>query len=381
MIENLSLGTGTAALSVERDGDAMNKVEELEVFEPAELKLDGLTLEEQEFEEPDLVGKNWAASSAVGDEPAELEELEEEDAPRGLRLVENPYPFVAYGMPENNVIADRKMNSFVPNEFIRLLGKRSIMDLKLGDHLKREMTIFFSDIRQFTEIFESISPEEGFRFINSYFTRVVPIINQYGGFVDKYIGDSIMAIFPQSNGADMAIRASVEIQKQIREYNKHRANAGYRALNVGIGIHTGPIILGVVGTHNRMQNTVISDAVNLASRIEGLTKTFGVAMAISGQTFRRLEHPEKYMFRYLGNVRVKGKSAPTSVYEILNGIDEDLMEKKVRTTRHFEQGLFSFALRKYSDALDDFNTVLNVIPEDRASVVYSERCHEHLKGA
>ena len=354
-------------------------IEELETLEPAELKLDDLVLEELEFEELDLVMKN--GHSANGDEPAELEELDEDELSKVPKPAESSASSPAYSMPEGNVIADRKVNSFVPNEFIRLLGKKSLMELKLGDHLKREMTIFFSDIRQFTEIFESISPEEGFRFINSYFTRVVPIINQYGGFVDKYVGDSIMAIFPQSNGADMAVRASVEIQKQIREYNKHRASTGYRALNVGIGIHTGPIILGVVGTHNRMQNTVISDAVNLASRIEGLTKTFGVAMAISGQTFRRLEHPEKYMFRYLGNVRVKGKSEPTSVYEILNGIDEELLEKKVRTSRNFEQGLFSFALRKYSDALDNFNTVLDVIPEDRASVVYCERCHEHLSGA
>jgi len=190
-----------------------------------------------------------------------------------------------------------------------------------------------------------------------------------------------MAIFPQSNGADMAVRASVEIQRRFQEYNRHRAKSGYRPLNVGIGLHTGMIILGVVGTHNRMQNTVISDAVNLASRIEGLTKAFGVSMAISGQTFRKLEHPEKYMFRYLGNVRVKGKNEPTSVYEILNGIDEDLKEKKIRTSRNFEQGLFSFALKKYADALDNFNKVLNVIPEDRASAVYSEHCQEYLKRA
>jgi len=356
---------------------------------PVELSLDGLDLEdleELEMEELDLAEKVGISLSEYGgmdsagnldEEFAELEELEEE-----TREVPRPAERISYTyMTGGNVVADRKIDSFVPSEFLRLMGKKSIVELRLGDYLKREMTIFFSDIRQFTEIFESISPEEGFRFINSYFTRVVPIINQYGGFVDKYMGDAIMAIFPQSNGADMAVRASVEIQKQMREYNKHRASTGYRSLNVGIGIHTGPIILGVVGTHNRMQNTVISDAVNLASRIEGLTKAFGVAMAISGQTFRKLEHPEKYMFRYLGNVRVRGKSEPTSVYEILNGIDEDLMEKKVMTSRDFEQGLFSFALRKYYEALDNFNRVLSIIPEDRASTVYSERCQKYMKRA
>jgi len=384
--------------------------EELEELGLAEARSGGLDLDELE-ELEDLADLRLAQKGdaspvgafGLGDEgAAELEELEDTDGleaeglrrsgaageasgvpPAGAPLPDGPpsIPDAASDAAAAEIIADRKMNSFVPNEFLRLMGKRSIMDLKLGDHLKREMTVFFSDIRQFTEIFESISPEEGFKFINSYFTRVVPIITRYGGFVDKYMGDAIMAIFPQSNGADMALRASVEIQKQLKEYNKHRANRGYRSLNIGIGLHTGPIILGVVGTHNRMQNTVISDAVNLASRIEGLTKIFGVAMAISGQTFRKLEHPEKYMFRYLGNVRVKGKAAPTSVYEILNGIDDDLMEKKMRTSRSFEQGLFCFAQKKYNDALDNFSRVLSIVPEDRASAVYSERCHAQLKRA
>jgi len=363
---------GDGSLGREVRGDAAwDEARELEELESAELNLAELdleALEEKALADMEQVERN----EAPPDGTAELEELEELGA-------DQEYGFL-YGPIEGNTL-DRKMNSFVPNEFLRLMGKKSVMDLRLGDHIKREMTILFSDIRQFTEMFESISLEEGFRFINSYFTRVVPVINQYGGFVDKYIGDAIMAIFPQSNGADMAVRASVEIQKRFREYNKHRARSGYRPLSLGIGIHTGTIILGVVGTHDRMQNTVISDAVNLASRIEGLTKTFGVSMAISGQTFRKLEHPEKYIFRYLGNVRVRGKIDPTSVYEILNGIDDELKEKKMRTTRNFEQGLFSFALRKYAEALDNFTSVLNVLPEDRASAIYSNRCQEHLKGA
>jgi len=378
MAESISPITKTPASPAEGGGPALcqkaggDGAEELEELESAELNLAELYLEELEelaLTDMEQTGRHGAPFLPCGmaEEPGELEELGAEQ-----ELMPDP---------GDDTTFDRKMNSFVPNEFLRLMGKRSVMELKLGDHIKREMTILFSDIRQFTEMFDSISLEEGFRFINSYFTRVVPVINRYGGFVDKYIGDAIMAIFPQSNGADMAVRASVEIQKRFREYNKHRARSGYRPLSLGIGIHTGTIILGVVGTHDRMQNTVISDAVNLASRIEGLTKTFGVSMAISGQTFRKLEHPEKYIFRYLGNVRVRGRVDPTSVYEILNGIDEELKEKKMRTSRNFEQGLFSFALRKYSEALDNFASVLSILPEDRASAIYSSRCQEHLKGA
>jgi two-component system sensor histidine kinase ChiS len=277
-----------------------------------------------------------------------------------------------------NRIASYKMNTFIPQEFLRLLKKKTVMDLKLGDHLKQEMTIFFSDIRQFTELFESLSPEEGFKFINSYLTRIVPLIEQFGGFVDKYIGDAIMALFPQSNGADMAVRAAIEIQTRIHEYNNHRAKCGYRPLDIGVGIHTGTLILGVVGVHNRMQNTVISDAVNLASRVEGLTKAFGVSMAISGQTFQNLEHPEEYMFRYLGNVKVKGKGEPTRVYEILNGIDREILEKKRKTNTLFEQGLFCFVQKKYAEALGYFTRVLDILPDDLAANIYMRHCMEKL---
>ncbi|MDR2134497.1 MAG: hypothetical protein LBP27_05260 [Treponema sp.] len=309
-----------------------------------------------------------AAAGASGHrdagEPEEIEELEE-----------------AKDESSSGDLAAYKMNPFVPKEFLRLLNRKSVMDLKLGDHHQQEMTIFFSDIRQFTELFESLSPEEGFRFINSYLTRIVPIIEQYGGFVDKYIGDAVMALFPQSNGADMAVRSAIEIQKKVLEYNSHRAKCGYRPLEIGIGLHTGTLMLGVVGVYNRMQNTVISDSVNLASRIEGLTKAFGVSMAISGQTFQKLEHPESYMFRYLGNVKVKGRGEPTRVYEILNGISQEIMEKKMKTNMYFEQGLFSFMRKKYDDALASFDKVLEIIPGDKASLLYREHCRAKMEEA
>jgi tetratricopeptide (TPR) repeat protein len=187
-----------------------------------------------------------------------------------------------------------------------------------------------------------------------------------------------MALYPESHGADMAVRTAIEIQKRVLEYNEHRAKCGYRSLEIGIGIHTGPLMLGVVGVYNRMQNTVISDSVNLASRVENLTKAFGVSMAISGQTFQKLEHPESYMFRYLGNVKVKGRGEPTRVYEILNGISHETMEKKMKSNMYFEQGLFSFMQKKYEDALENFNKVIEIIPDDKASFLYREHCIEKL---
>jgi two-component system sensor histidine kinase ChiS len=254
-----------------------------------------------------------------------------------------------------------------------------VSELKLGDHIKQEMTIFFSDIRQFTELSENLTPEESFAFINSYLARIVPEISKNGGFVDKYIGDAILALFPQANGADMAVKAAISIQEKIQEYNIHRAKCGYRALSMGIGLHTGTLMVGVVGTKDRMQNTVISDAVNLASRVESLTKAFRVSLAISEETFKKLEDPGSYRYRFVAKVRVKGKSEPVSIFEIFDGINPALQKRKVEANRYFEQGMLDYYQKQYAEALTGFRKVLEVIPDDGAAAFYMDNCLANLK--
>ncbi|MDR1929832.1 MAG: adenylate/guanylate cyclase domain-containing protein [Treponema sp.] len=279
-------------------------------------------------------------------------------------------------LPEKEILA---VSSFIPKEFLAILKKKSISELKLGDHIKQEMTIFFSDIRQFTELSENLTPEESFAFINSYFSRVVPEISKNGGFVDKYIGDAVLALFPQINGADMAVKAAISIQGKIREYNTHRAKCGYRPLAMGIGIHTGLLMVGVVGTRDRMQNTVISDAVNLASRVESLTKAFRVSLAISEETFKKLEDPGSYKYRFVAKVRVKGKVEPVSIFEIFDGINPSLLKHKIEANRYFEQGMIDYYQKHYADALTGFRKVLDIIPDDGASAFYMDNCLAKLK--
>jgi len=268
---------------------------------------------------------------------------------------------------------------FIPREYLSILSKKNITELKLGDHIEQEMTIFFSDIRQFTELAEDLSIEEIFAFINSYLARIVPEITRHGGFVDKYIGDAILALFPQKNGAGMAVQSAIAIQEKIQEYNFHRSKCSYRPLSIGIGIHTGNVIVGVIGTEDRMQNTVISDAVNLASRVESLTKAFRVSLAISDETFKKLEDPGSYQYRFVGKVRVKGKSEPVSIFEIFDGIDEKVQRKKVQANRFFEQGMVLYYQKKYSEALQEFRHVLEFLPDDGASAFYIDNCMAKLK--
>jgi two-component system sensor histidine kinase ChiS len=315
---------------------------------------------------------------SLGNEIVELLGVEEElplaseDNPV-LKILDLPVD------PESILPAAEDANSialmrFVPKEFLRILNKESAADLRLGDHVKKDMTIFFSDIRAFTSLSEGLTPEENFKFINSYLARVVPVVNAYGGFVDKYIGDAIMALFPEDTGADSAVLAAIEMQKKIVEYNSHRANCGYRPLSMGIGLHTGTLMLGVVGVENRMQSTVISDAVNLASRLESITKVFNVSLAISEETFKNLEDPGAYKYRFIGKVRVKGKSDPVSVFEIFDGIDPVFFEKKMRANRFFEQGMLSYYQKDFTGAMFFFRKVLEVLPEDGASAFYLDNC-------
>ncbi|MCZ0900792.1 adenylate/guanylate cyclase domain-containing response regulator, partial [Microcoleus sp. HI-ES] len=153
---------------------------------------------------------------------------------------------------------------FVPREFLKFLKRESIVDARLGDSVQAEMTIMFADIRSFTSLSESMSPRENFEFLNSYLSRVGPVIREYNGFIDKYIGDGIMALFP--NRAEDAVQAAIEMQHQVKIYNRHRQNSGYQPISIGIGLHTGTLMLGTIGEAERMESTVISDAVNLASR-------------------------------------------------------------------------------------------------------------------
>jgi class 3 adenylate cyclase len=263
---------------------------------------------------------------------------------------------------------------FIPTEFMDHLEKANLFDLRLGDHVKKEMTIFFSDIRAFTEMSERLTPEESFAFINSYLARVVPVITAHGGFVDKYMGDGIMALFAENGGADQAVESAVEMQKKIIEYNGHRAKVNYRPISMGIGIHTGPLMLGVVGVTDRMEGTVISDAVNLSSRLQSIAKAFNIPLVISEDTFIQLNDAGKYKYRFIGKVKVKGKLAPVSAFEIFDGLPDELFERKMRANTFFEQGMLAYYQKDYSQGVFYFKRALEDVHEDGAARFYLETC-------
>ena len=268
---------------------------------------------------------------------------------------------------------------FVPREFLRFLKIESIVDARLGDSVQAEMTIMFADIRSFTSLSESMSPQQNFDFINSYLSRVGPVIRQYNGFIDKYIGDGIMALFP--NKAEDAVQAAIEMQHQVKIYNIHRQNSGYQPISLGIGLHTGTLMLGTIGEAERMESTVISDAVNLASRVEGLTKLYGVGIVASVQTLCRLDDPQHYKCRFLDRVQVKGKKTPVGVFEIYDGDSDTMIQLKAQTQTYFEQGIFLYYQQQFAQARQMFLRVLQVNKYDKAAAFYAERCEILMKNA
>ncbi len=285
-----------------------------------------------------------------------------------IRLNMRTAPAEAAIVEAYGTAADR----FVPREFLDHLGRKSIAEVRLGDHVQRSMTVLFSDIRDFTTLSEGMSPQDNFDFLNSYLRYVTPLIRARHGFVDKYIGDAVMALFPE-RPAD-AVAAAVELQRQVVEYNAGRVRAGYAPIRIGIGIHTGELILGTIGEPERMQTTVIADAVNVASRIEGLTKTFGVPLLVSGTSAKPLGGAHPHRLRHLGAVRAKGKTRSVEIYECFDNDPEELIEHKLRTAEVFARGMAEFRNGLLLTAGRIFAKIAEMNAHDAPAAYFRDSC-------
>ncbi|WP_265263484.1 response regulator [Spirulina subsalsa] len=274
-----------------------------------------------------------------------------------------------------------KINSaysrFVPREFLRFLGKDSIVGVGLGESVQKELTILFSDIRSFTQLSEQMTPDDNFKFINAYLSRMEPAILENHGFIDKYIGDSIMALFGRS--PDDAIRAAISMLEILNTYNLTRQRPGRPPLRIGVGINTGSAMLGTVGGINRMETTVISDAVNIAARLEYFTKICGTSVLISDQTFFGLESPENYHYRFLGKVQVKGKNQLISVFEIFDADEAGLREHKNRTKTDFEEAVMYYYGKNLKVAYKIFKQIQEDNYPDHVIDLYVQSCEHWLQ--
>ncbi|MCB1174062.1 MAG: hypothetical protein KDK39_10870 [Leptospiraceae bacterium] len=263
---------------------------------------------------------------------------------------------------------------FVPREFLKQLGLEQISDVKLGDQVERKMTILFSDIRDFTSISEKLTPKENFAFINEYLQYMGPVIRKCNGFIDKFIGDAIMALFSQN--ADDALSAAVEMQQLLQEFNLYRNSRSQ--IQIGIGIHTGMLMLGTIGDQFRMDGTVISDAVNLAARLESLTKTYGAGIIISNETLMNLRDPSHFTYRFLGRINARGKEISTPIFEVLVPDHNAVSRLKEKTRSDFERALHMFYNAEYNEALQLLDKLAELNEQDKAVQEYRRQIQAML---
>lgn len=271
----------------------------------------------------------------------------------------------------------RSLARFVPREFLEVLGRPSILEVRLGDAVEREMTVLFSDIRSFTALSERLSPERNFRFLNEYLGQVGPVVRQYDGFVDKYIGDAIMALFPHR--VEDALQASIALQKQVAQFNAEQSDSEMPELRIGVGLHFGHLMLGTIGEAERLEGTVIADAVNVAARLEELTKHYGVGILASGQTVERgrgADRPVRH--RWLGRIVLRGRREAVDIHEILDAEPAEQIDLRLRTAGRLREAVETWMAGDAQAAVAELRAILVENPEDEPVRRLLERAQQSV---
>lgn len=266
-------------------------------------------------------------------------------------------------------------SKFVPTEFIRSIGRESITDVALGDYVEKEVTVLFSDIRSYTQLAEGMTPQQNFKFVNSYVGKMGPLIQNNQGFVNQYLGDGIMALFPHR--AELALQAAIDMQKAIQEYNIRRIRDGNVPISIGIGLHTGSLVMGIIGDIKRNDTAIIADTVNTASRMEGVTKYYGAKIIISEDSLNTIENKEGFGLRYLGKVKAKGKDNVIGIYECFDGDPHEITKLKRKTLLEFEKGLKHFFNNEFPRASASFDKILSKNPEDLVAKYFVTKSAEY----
>lgn len=271
---------------------------------------------------------------------------------------------------------------FFPPHYLKFLGKTSVTQIELGDHITADMAVMFSDIRQFTSLAEKMQPQEIFDLVNAYLQRMSPEIRSHRGFVVKFIGDGMMSVFPKR--VENAIAAGIAQFEQMRQYNTERRVSGEVSIDIGIAIHFGHLMVGMIGEPNRLQGDAISDTVNLAARLEGLTKLYGTSLLISETVKVQLKSPDRYTLRFLDWVIVKGRTEPIEIYEVLDAEAESSRRLKLDTLELYARGIHYYkasadgAVDNLCQARAAFAQVLSINPQDKTARLYCDRINAML---
>ena len=259
---------------------------------------------------------------------------------------------------------------FVPEQLLQSLDKKSILDVQLGNQVQKEMTILFSDIRSFTNISEKLEPAENFKFVNDYLAAVVPSIRKYDGYVDKYIGDAIMALFTKKSSD--AVNSAIDMLSKLAKLNNKRVKEGLPSISIGIGINTGSVMLGTLGVPDRMEGSVISDTVNLSARLEELTKFYKVPLIISSDTEETL--PKSILRREIDEIEVKGKINKVRIFEVFHWEQKKYRDKKIELSPIFKKALVFYRKNDLKNCYKQLKEYEKTLKDDPILNLYFDRC-------
>ncbi len=265
---------------------------------------------------------------------------------------------------------------FVPRQFLSHLGHTDIGAVELGESVSMEMSVLFSDIREFTPLVESLSPQDVIQLLNRFYSKIGVPITSSGGFIDSYAGDGIIALFAVP--AQQAVAAAVGMARALTTFNADQAVRGQRSLRIGIGINTGPLVLGTMGGDERMQCSVLGDTVNLAARIEQLTRLYDAQCLVGEPTLNALDDPSAFTLRLLDRVAVKGKDHAVRLYEVLDAELDERRFNKLQTRSLYESAFEHYTHRRFSDARTILLDAISIDPQDRALSVLLGRVERYL---
>lgn len=318
----------------------------------------------------------------------------------------------------NNQDLSDKIRLFVPEQFLSRIAPEGLDSIQLGDVVEEKLTVLFCDIRGFTAIAEAQNARDTFKWLNSFFKQMSACISANQGFIDKFLGDAIMAVFDKHEcHCFNALKAAVMMQESLQEFNANYQKYNLREpVKTGIGIHTGIGVIGTLGSEKRMDSTVIGDVVNTASRLESLTKIYGCPIIVSEQVIAEIERLqnnyqprkqiqsqyssiniqeslanqtqnnqnnddsccEKIYYRWIDKLTLRGKQKPVNIYELLGTENNIIDQKKIATISTFKKGIKGWKNGKYRAALEYFQQVKRKNSTDNIAGLYVERCQEKL---
>jgi len=274
----------------------------------------------------------------------------------------------------------KSFSQYLSPGVIELIEKDPEKYIRPGGEMK-ELTIMFSDIRSFTTLSEGLSPDDLVHLLNEYFGAMTEIIFSYQGTLDKYIGDAIMAFwgspYPQQDHAFRSCSCALEMVRGLEKLNVKWRNEGRPPIAVGIGLNTGLVNVGNMGSDRRLAWTVMGDNVNLASRLEGITKQYHSKLVISEATYR--EVASQFVCRELDKIKVKGKNLPVNIYELLDVAAE--RPKYEALLQQFDHAMAAYHSQDWQEAADRFAQILAIYPDDGPTQAFLERAEEFIEEA